>query len=263
MCTTINQNNNQTILAIAYYNKENILTEDFIHLLHSLKLEFNIQVVHIGNVKNIDKVPQEIKFIKYGNIGYDGNCYKEGLKQLIEKHNKSKIIFLNNSVTITSIDKFKELIIEMNNKLNNLFFLGYSMSQEIKNHYQSFLFGINLNKANKKTFRYLNKLLKKNTPLSRTEVIKDFEIRTIDVLDRLNTKHNYFHKLNHAEKFIAYINFIMQFGFLNTPIGLLNLNKINFTLYNKKISERYGFRKIKNGRGSFPWGKLISKIWSK
>lgn len=248
--------NRKTNLVLAYYNQDKLLTQDFIKLLRASILKFNCSVIYIGNIQNIDESPEEVKFTKYGDAGYDGNCYKEGLKQLIKNQTKVKIIFFNNSIEITSSTEFLDLLLNINTELDNFFFLGYSKSKEIKNHYQSFLFAINLNKANIKTFRFLNKFLQSNTPLSRSQVIDDFEIRTIEILDRLNSKHGFYNQINRIEKFRAYANFLLQFGYINNPLGLLQPNTINFSLYNKNTTEKHGFRKIKNGKGQLPWGKL-------
>lgn len=257
-----NQSTLSTYLVIAYYNKHGLLTKDFIDLLNFVKDDFNCILAYVSEIENKHEAPF-VHFIKYDDVGYDGNCFKVGLKEIMNKKIKSKIIFFNNSISITSKTKFKNLLLGMNHKLSETFYLGFSKSKEIKPHYQSFMFAINLNNANSKTKKYLHKLTRNNPMLDRYDVINKFELQTIKILNRLNSNHTYYNRVNNLEKFIAYANFITQLGFFNNPNGLINYNTINFTLYNKKITERFGFRKIKNGRGLFPWKKLTTLIWYK
>lgn len=257
-----NQSSLSTYLVIAYYNKHRLLTKDFIDLLNFVKDDFNCILAYVSEIENKNEAPS-VHFIKYGDIGYDGNCFKVGLEEVMSRNIQTKIIFINNSILITSKTKFKNLLLGMILELNKTFFLGFSESKEIRPHYQSFMFGINLNNANSKTKKYLQKITKHNPTLDRNDVINKFELETIKILNRLHAKHTFYNRVRKLEKLIAYINFIAKLGFFNNLNGLVNYNTINFTLYNKNITGKFGFKKIKNGKGLFPHKKLTTLIWKK
>lgn len=237
-----------TAIVIGYYNKHNLLTNDFIKLCATLKSKYEIILAYNGSISNLALLDPTITHIKYGEKGYDLNCYIKGLDYILEsRKNIEKVIFLNNSIKILNFQKFEILIKELDQKLRNYDFVGLIKNHEIKPHYQSFLFALSLN-LKEDLISKLKKKLQVNPLLNRSEVIQIFEIETICLLNRHKLNHTYLFKPKGIIKTLGYMNYLLKLGFIDNlvPLKSLNADLINPSIFMKKeLSLRYGFKKIK------------------
>lgn len=237
-----------TAIVIAYYSKHRVLTNDFLELCAILKSKYEIIVSYNGSISNLDLLDSTIKYIKYGEKGYDLNCYMKGLDYILKsKKSIEKVIFINNSIKILDILKFEMLLDEINHKLGSFDFVGLIKNHEIKPHYQSFLFALSL-KLKEDIILKLKKKLKDNPLINRSDVIQIFEIETISLLNKYKLKHTYLFKPNGLIKALGYMNYLLKLGFIDNLASLKSLNPdlINPSIFMKKeLYIRYGFKKIK------------------
>ncbi len=208
---------------------------------------FEVLLVYNGDLTNLDQVPETVVSFPNPTQGYDLNCYIRGfLEGILRK--KRKFIFINNSIHISNPSIFSNTLITMNKKLEETIFVSFSLSEEIKKHFQTFLFGINL-KNDPNSINIISNACKKyDRPFTRVEVIEQFELKTYDyVVDNLRWNYSIMFKPNLGLKFKGYILFLIKLGFLDNIKGLLKFERINYSLFLKKDIERnFGFKKIKS-----------------
>lgn len=237
-----------TAIIIAYYSNQKLLTNDFLRLLNGIKYKYKIIIAYNGTILNLDELDPAIECLKYGEKGYDLNCYMKGLDYVLCNENSiESVIFINNSIKVLDVLKFEMLLEEIKHKLEEYDFVGLIKNYEIKPHYQSFLFALSLN-LKEDIISKLKKKLQVNPLLNRSEVIQIFEIETICLLNKYKLNHTYLFKPKGLIKTLGYINYILKLGFIDNlvPLKSLNADLINPSIFMKKeLSLRYGFKKIK------------------
>lgn len=238
-----------TAIAIAYYNKHKLLTNDFIKLCAILKSHYEIIITYNGTISNLAQLDPTIKCFKYGEKGYDLNCYMKGLEYILSsKKGFEKVIFINNSIKILDCFKFKILLEEISQKLDSFDFVGLTKNYEIKPHYQSFLFALSL-KLNGDIILKLKKKVKDNPLINRSDVIQLFEIETINLLNKYKLKHTHLFNPKGLVRVKGFFNYLLKLGFLDNlaPLKSLNPGIVNPSIFMKReISSLYGFKKIKS-----------------
>lgn len=238
-----------TTLIYAVYERNSILREDVLIFLEYISRNsiFEVFLVYNGNLTNLDKIPESIISICSGKNGYDLNCYIKGFLEGI-LHGKKKFIFFNNSVIVSNPVTFIDTLLYMDNELDRSNFVGFSISEEIKKHFHSFLFGINLTRDAKALQIITDICVKFNRPFSRDEVINLFELKThVYVVENLKWNYSILFKPTLYLKLKGYLKFLLYLGFLDNIKGLLRFEKINFSIFLKSdIERKFGFRKIKS-----------------
>ncbi len=234
-------------IVIAYYSKVGLLTADFITLVKFLKVHYKVVLVYVGDIYNRDDLVDDIPLIRYGDVGYDLNCFLMGFNYLSKRFLVSQFIFFNNSIQVTDNDRFLNLVVTIFEKLRVNSLVGVIKSFEVVPHYQSFCFGISLEEFDKSALMRLNAISSTNTACSRDEVITYFELRTIILADKFLLTHDYVYKPNLVEYFLGFISFLANMGFFDNLIALFQPWKINPTTFLKcTLESKFGFRKIKS-----------------
>ncbi len=246
-------------IIIAFYSKDNLLSKDFIKMCEMLKKNHEIIISYNGSLLNKEKLGKDIIFLNYNDQGYDLNCYMQGLYHvLINLKNISKCLFLNNSIKIFNHIKFVNALSEIEHKLNSHDIVALTKSYEIKPHYQSYLFGINIKSLKSSLIEELKPFLKENNKLNRNSVIQTFELETISLAEKHGLTHTFIYKPTKTNYFLGYIKYIITFGFLDHPIPLKKLTPslINPSTFLKgSLNSVYGFKKNKST-------SLINKLTS-
>lgn len=237
-------------IIVAYYSKDNLLSKDFIKICEMLKKKHKIIVSYNGRLINKKKLGKDITFLKYNDQGYDLNCYMQALHHVISNlNNISKCLFINNSFKIFNHIKFIEALSNIESKLNSYDIVALTKSYEIKPHYQSYLFGVNIKKMKSSLMEELKPFLKTNNRLNRNSVIQNFELETISLAEKHGLTHTFLYKPTKMNYFLGFIKYIFTLGFLDHPMPLTKLNPslINPSTFLKGIiNSIYGFKKIKS-----------------
>lgn len=236
-------------LVFAVYERNSRLREDVLVFLADISRNsaFEVLLVYNGDLTNLDEIPQSIVCIPNRTQGYDLNCYIRGFLEGTLR-GKKKFIFFNNSIFISNPAIFSNTLLSMDKELNHSIFVSFSINEEIRKHFQSFLFGINLTKDPKAIKIISDACIKYDRPFTRDEVIELFELKTyVYVVDDLKWSYSVLFKPELSSKVKGYLKFLFHLGFLDNILGLLHLERINFSIFLKSdIERKFGFRKIKS-----------------
>ncbi|MEP2274038.1 MAG: hypothetical protein ABJH98_01205 [Reichenbachiella sp.] len=196
---------------------------------------------------NLNEIPESITSISSGTQGYDLNCYIKGFLEGI-LHGKMKFIFFNNSLFISNPVIFTKTLLLLDKELDHVNFTGFSISEEVRKHFQSFLFGINLTRDAYALQIIKDTCIKFDRAFTRDEVINLFELRSyVYVVDHLKWNYSVLFKPGFYLKLKGYLTFLLHLGFLDNIPGLLRFERINFSIFLKRdIERKFGFRKIKS-----------------
>lgn len=246
-------------IIVAFYSTDNLISNDFIKICKILKNKYEIIISYNGSLLNKEKLDKNIIFLKYNNEGYDLNCYMQGLYHVFTNFNSiSKCIFLNNSIKIFDSIKFNEVLSKIEFKLNSYDIVALTKSFEIKPHYQSYLFGVNIKRMKSSLIEELKPFLKANNRLNRNSVIKTFELETISLAEKYGLTHTFLYKPTKMNYIQGFIKYILTLGFFDhpTPLKKLTPSLINPSTFLKgSLNSLYGFKKIKST-------SLINKLTS-
>lgn len=238
-----------TSLVFAVFEKNSILREDVLFFLADISRNsaFEVFLVYNGDLTNLDEIPKNIVCIPNHTQGYDLNCYIRGFLAATLRGNK-KLIFLNNSIFISNSRVFSNTLLSMVKELDHSVFVSFSINDEIRKHFQSFLFGIDLTKDPKSLKIIWDACNKYDRPFARDEVIDLFELKSyVYVVDELKLSYSVLFKPELSLKIKGYLKFLFHLGFLDNILGLIHFGRINYSIFLKSDIERsFGFRKIKS-----------------
>jgi hypothetical protein len=238
-----------TTIIFAVYESESYLREDTLEFLElvSQNQAFKLLLVYNGSLLNLGKLADSIIVIPNPVQGYDLNCYIRGFLYSREVDSDS-FIFLNNSIYITHPKVFLSTILLIDRELDFWPFVGFSMSKEIRKHFQSFLFGINFSSNPWAKVKLFEICEHNDKAFTRQEVIENFELKSYDYVTKLfDLKYHLIFKPGLLLKVKAYFTYLITFGFLDNMRGLTKSDSINYSLFLKNtIEKKYGFKKIKS-----------------
>ena len=247
-------------LIIANYNSNGMLTDDILKLCESIKDEYVIVISYIGKIQNLNSLDPSIIHLNYGEKGYDLNCYKQGMNYFFKSHKKlSRFLFMNNSIEIVNISKFRSLLQNKVEQLEANHFVGFTKNYEIRPHYQTFLFGFSTVGLNTEVLRLLKKCLARNPRYSRMDVIEKFELETITMLNRYGLKHTHVYQPDYLDVIRGFLSYLLQFGFIDNfePINKMNPMLINPSTFLKRhLTLCFGLKKKKSTT-------VVNKIFKK
>lgn len=238
-----------TTLIYAVYERNSRLREDVLIFLEYISRNsiFEVFLIYNGNLTNLDEIPESIMSIFSGTQGYDLNCYIRGFLEGT-LHGKKKFIFFNSSILISNPVIFSNTLLFMDKELDRSNFVGFSISEEIRKHFHSFLFGINLTRDANALQIISETCIQFDRPFTRDEVINLFELKTYAyVVDNLKWNYSILFKPEFSLKLKGYLKFLLHLGFLDNIRGLLRFERINLSIFLKSdIERKFGFRKIKS-----------------
>lgn len=245
-------------LIFAVYEKKSKLREDVLQFLNFVSTDpsFQVLLVYNGELTNLNDLPSSIKFISNPTQGYDLNCYLRGFLEC-KQEGVSRLIFLNNSIEITDPLVFIKTLKKISGLLDNSTFVSFSLSEEIRPHFQSFLFGINLIDDTNSQVLLKQICLANDRPFSRYEVIQEFELKTFEfVVDYLKWTYSVLFIPSFFMRLKAYVNFLLHFGFFDNIRAVFYPNELNFSIFLKKdIHSKFGFKKIKSSSILNKWNE--------
>jgi hypothetical protein len=237
----------KTGIVIAYFSKDSFLEQDFIDAINLISIEYKTLIVYVGDIKNNQELNCSSLFLKYGDQGYDLNCYIEGAKWFSLNFHVSNLIFFNNSFRILNKQKFCQTIKVIETNLNKSDFVFFSKSYEVTPHYQSFFFGFSISRLTHFQKCVFHKIISENLPFTRKQVIEKFELRSIFFVDFYSFSHDFIFKPTKFNFFRAYFFYLITLGFLDYFPALLQPWKLNpSTFLKNSIESKFGFRKIKS-----------------
>lgn len=239
-----------TSLIFAFYSKDSLVDKGLIFFLNRISRFYKIVFVYNGDVKNLSMLNENIISLKFGDEGYDLNCYLKGMEYLfLNNESVGNCIFMNNSIIITDYSKFQNTLFNLETLLNNYDFVGVTKNIEIRPHYQTFLFAVALSRFKNNLLGEIFEVIRSNELMSRIDVIEKFELRTIDLLEERNLFHTHLFRPNVKALVSGFILYLLSLGFIDNarPLYHVNAKGLNPSTFMKySISKRYGFRKIKS-----------------
>ena len=236
-----------TVIVVAYYSLNKRISSDFTELLLSLVEFHEVIVVFVGYLEVDSLKFKNVRFLKFGDVGYDLNSYLLGYVVSMELHSVKRLIFINNSFKVVSVGLFLDCLSLLCDELDSYDFVGLVKSFEVREHYQSFCFGMNVKTAKGGLFNDLIERGLLSRPVDRFEVINDFELRSLDNLDFHGFSHKSLYRPTLIDLVVAYITFILRLGFVDTCQPLFDPKSLNLSVYGKKkIRNLYGIEKRKS-----------------
>jgi len=249
------------VIVIAYYDRNSLLTSDFCYLLDQLDCLAKVVVAYVGNLIRPVKTYENVDFIKFDDVGYDLNSYLIGLEKIRSASNVKKYIFINNSILVKNVTLFIHSILLMVNRLESIDFIGFVKSFEEREHYQTFFFGMTRQVAESKFFNRFIERGFHERPISRIEVIEEFELNTCDCLNICAYNHDSLFKPTTLDYLVAYLNYLFVLGFFDNAQALIQPKKLNMATYSKvRILRVYGFKKIKGSSLINKFNKVYEKF---
>ncbi|GAB3218740.1 hypothetical protein J0A67_03430 [Algoriphagus aestuariicola] len=231
------------------YERNAALREDVIAFLDwiSQESDFEVFLVYNGELSNLDRLPSSVRCIPNPTQGYDLNCYIRGFLEA-RLTGRARFVFLNNSVFISNPEVFMRTILSMSRKLEDSPFVAFSLSHEIRKHFQSFLFGIDFTGHEQVMETVTDTCVRYDRAFTREEVIGLFELKSYDYVVRdFKLGFSVLFQPGLLTKLKGYAAFLLRLGFLDNMRGLIHLDRVNFSLFLKSDIERqFGFRKIKS-----------------
>jgi hypothetical protein len=126
-------------------------------------------------------------------------------------------------------------------------FVGLVKSFEDREHYQSFCFGMTYKTA---CGGFFNEVLNKGflkRPVERMKVIEEFELRTCEFLNLNLLSHKTLFVPSVVDWVLAYTNFLLKFGFIDSWQPLYQPKSLNLSIYSKfSLRKLYGIEKKKS-----------------